>query len=84
MLILAPIVRDAHDGTPSGSFTYHGIQGQEVVPMGQFLEHRRLAQEDILEFMTNPRYRERSWPADYWPSRAARATPVQWQETIYR
>jgi hypothetical protein len=46
------------------------------------LEHLRLAQQDILEFLTNPRYRERAWPEDYWPSRGVTATPAQWQETI--
>jgi hypothetical protein len=48
----------------------------------QLLEHIRLTQRDILEFMTNPEYHESKWPLEYWPPREARATPAQWQATI--
>jgi hypothetical protein len=58
-----------------------------LIPQGtysqwQLLEHVRLAQQDILEFLTNPRYRDRVWPDDYWPARGATATPAQWHETV--
>ena len=33
----------------------------------QLLEHMRLAQEDILDFSRNPKYKERAFPDDYWP-----------------
>ena len=46
------------------------------------LEHMRLAQRDILDFMTNAGYREPSWPQDYWPAPGTAATPEQWQKTI--
>jgi uncharacterized damage-inducible protein DinB len=46
------------------------------------LEHIRLTQRDILEFMTNPHYDEPKWPLEYWPARDAMATPAQWQATI--
>ncbi len=46
------------------------------------LEHIRLSQLDILDFMTNAGYRERRWPQDYWPALGATATPEQWQQTI--
>ncbi len=46
------------------------------------LEHLRIAQEDILDFIVNPQYEERPWPAGYWPDPAAEATVVQWQESI--
>src|SRR5690606_16521619 len=57
------------------------------VPHGSYtpwhiLEHLRITQWDILEFMTNPEYREPKWPDDYWPPSGATATPAQWQETI--
>ena len=48
------------------------------------LEHMRLAQEDILEFMTSSGYVERRWPQDYWPAADATATAEQWQQTIDR
>ena len=33
----------------------------------QVLEHLRLAQEDILDFSINPKYKAKEWPKDYWP-----------------
>jgi DinB family protein len=48
----------------------------------QLLEHIRLTQADILEYVVNPDYAERSWPEDYWPSSDAKATPKQFAETI--
>jgi hypothetical protein len=48
----------------------------------QLLEHIRLTQADILEYVVNPDYIERSWPVDYWPAADAEATPKQWAETI--
>ncbi|MGB3543104.1 DinB family protein [Rubrivirga sp.] len=31
------------------------------------LEHLRVTQADILEFSTDAGYRDKRWPADYWP-----------------
>ena len=60
-----------------------------LIPNGTYspwhlLEHIRLSQEDILEFMTDPGYRERRWPDDYWPAAGETATAAQWQQTIER
>ncbi len=46
------------------------------------LEHLRLTQEDILEYVTNEAYVEASWPADYWPDREATATRPMFDQTI--
>lgn len=46
------------------------------------LEHLRLAQWDILEFSTNPKYAARNWPEDYWPKREAPANPAAWSKSI--
>jgi len=56
---------------PNGSYTPWHI-----------LEHLRLTQRDILVFMTDPNYKEPSWPGDYWPAKDARATPAEWDQTI--
>jgi hypothetical protein len=32
----------------------------------ELLEHLRIAQWDILDFCTNPNYKEMKWPDDYW------------------
>ena len=46
------------------------------------LEHLRLTQADILDYVINPAYVELDWPLDYWPDPAATATRVQFDETI--
>lgn len=46
------------------------------------LEHLRLTQADILDYVTNEAYVEPSWPADYWPDPAAEATPAMFGETV--
>jgi hypothetical protein len=46
------------------------------------LEHMRLAQRDILDYIREPRYREPRWPDDYWPHRDARADEKAWRKTV--
>ena len=46
----------------------------------QLLEHLRLAQWDILDFSTNPKYREMTFPDDYWPQ--DQGTPETWNESL--
>lgn len=47
----------------------------------QLLEHMRITQFDILDFVVNPRYKYMKWPEDYWPKRK-RATEKQWNESL--
>jgi hypothetical protein len=46
------------------------------------LEHIRLTQADILDYVTNAAYVEPSWPDDYWPARDAVATRAMFDLTI--
>lgn len=46
------------------------------------IEHIRLTQLDILDYVGNPAYVERSWPDEYWPDADATATPAQFAETV--
>lgn len=46
------------------------------------LEHIRITQRDILDFMQDSAYRELEWPRDYWPARDTNATEADWQATI--
>jgi hypothetical protein len=48
----------------------------------QILEHLRIAQRDLLEFATKPRYQSKSWPADYWPKEPAPPTTRAWHASI--
>ena len=46
------------------------------------LEHLRLTQADILDYVVNPEYVESNWPVDYWPSRDSTVTRAEFDETI--
>jgi hypothetical protein len=48
------------------------------------LEHVRIAQWDILEFIRNPDHVSPAWPAGYWPAPEAQADEAQWQQTLDR
>lgn len=46
------------------------------------LEHIRIAQEDILDFIKNPNYQERKWPDDYWPGKGQKANAGNWEKSV--
>jgi hypothetical protein len=46
------------------------------------VEHLRLTQWDILDYVTNPAYVEREWPRDYWPNPSATATRADWDASV--
>jgi hypothetical protein len=48
----------------------------------QLLEHLRIAQHDILDFSTNPKYVEMKWPDDYWPKESAPPDAAAWDKSV--
>lgn len=59
-----------------------------LFPHGEYsawhlLEHLRLTQWDILDFIRNPHYQERAWPQEYWPPSDQQAAPDDWRRTIH-
>ncbi len=46
------------------------------------LEHLRIAQWDILEFIRDPNHKSPNWPEGYWPERDEKADPSKWDETV--
>jgi len=48
----------------------------------QLLEHLRLTQCDILNFIRDPQYQELAWPADYWPAPDATTDAAGWERTL--
>lgn len=46
------------------------------------LEHIRIAQRDILDYIRDRAYLAPNWPEDYWPARDATATPEQFALTV--
>jgi hypothetical protein len=50
----------------------------------ELIEHMRITQFDILDFIRNPDYAERKWPEEYWPPKGKKATEREWKQTIDR
>jgi hypothetical protein len=48
----------------------------------QLLEHLRISQFDILEYIRNPGYTSPPWPAGYWPLRDSRADASTWARSV--
>jgi len=48
----------------------------------RLLEHMRLAQRDILEYMVADDYQEREFPAGYWPPPGREADRRAWRDTV--
>ncbi|HVW07985.1 MAG TPA: DinB family protein [Bryobacteraceae bacterium] len=48
----------------------------------QLLEHMRIAQADILEYVSTPDYAAKNWPQDYWPKTPAPPSEDAWAKTI--
>ncbi len=48
----------------------------------RLLEHIRLAQRDILDFIRDPAYVSPEWPEGYWPPHGEEADEARWRQTI--
>jgi hypothetical protein len=48
----------------------------------QLLEHIRIAQWDILEFIRNPDHISPDWPEGYWPPANESADKEKWEKTV--
>lgn len=46
------------------------------------VEHLRLAQWDILEYVRNPRHESPPWPEGYWPAPDAQADAAAWNASL--
>lgn len=46
------------------------------------IEHLRITQWDILEYVRNPEHASPDWPVGYWPAQSAETDPAGWQRTI--
>jgi len=57
------------------------IPNSSYTPWG-LLEHIRITQLDILNFVRNPAHKEMKWPNDYWPAESKKATYIQWNKSI--
>jgi len=56
---------------PNGTYSSWGL-----------LEHIRLTQLDILDYVHDPNYAHKQWPKEYWPDESKQVTPAEWDATI--
>jgi hypothetical protein len=50
----------------------------------ELVEHIRLAQVDLLDFMTDPGYHAPKWPDDYWPASPTPPSDAAWEQSVAR
>lgn len=48
----------------------------------QLVEHLRIAQEDIIQFVKDPDYKSPEWPDGYWPDQPEVADEVKWKKSV--
>jgi hypothetical protein len=48
----------------------------------QLLEHLRIAQHDILEFVRDPKHKSPKWPEGYWPKTEAPPDKQAWDASL--
>ena len=48
----------------------------------QLLEHMRIAQWDILDFIHNANYQEIPWSIGYWPAEEEKGNNEKWQQSV--
>ena len=46
------------------------------------VEHLRITQRDIINYLEKVNYEEIEWPKDYWPAPDAEATRQQWDDSV--
>ena len=64
-------MKDINNRVPNGSYT-----------VWHLLEHLRIAQWDILEFVRDPAHVSPKFPEGYWPRPDEMATPDLWKKTV--
>jgi hypothetical protein len=55
--------------------------GSDYTPW-RLLEHIRIAQWDILEFVRDPSHKSPPWPDGYWPAKGVIADRQKWEESL--
>ncbi len=72
--------RDAISGFPVSAINTKVPNSTYTV--WHLLEHMRIAQWDILEYVRNSDYVSPEFPDGYWPKPDEMATPSQWRKTV--
>lgn len=54
----------------------------ELHSVWEEFEHMRLAQEDILRYAFDPKWKSPDWPSGYWPDPKKKLTAAQWLDCV--
>ena len=50
----------------------------------RLLEHIRITQEDIVQYILDPNWESPEWPEGYWPKENMKVSDKEWNESISR
>jgi hypothetical protein len=83
------VVRQAHmafeDAVADFPEAYINTRPENVAySFWHLLEHLRICQYDILDYIRNPAYQTLNFPDDLWPAKAADTDWAGWQQTVDR
>ena len=48
----------------------------------EVVEHMRITQRDILDYIQSPNYKELKFPVEYWPTKGIEATANEWNKSV--
>jgi uncharacterized damage-inducible protein DinB len=48
----------------------------------ELVDHIRITQADIIDYIQNPDYKERKWPEEYWPEKGKKASAAEWNKSL--
>ena len=63
---------------------YNGHSEEVPYTLWHQIEHIRIAQWDILNYVVDPTHESPSWPKGYWPDQSAVADEKVWESSIER
>jgi hypothetical protein len=88
--LVALLTGDSAHTTAAQALSGTNPRLRDIVPpqgehsMWDLLEHMRLAQEDILRYTLDPRWKSPKWPEGYWPKPRRRPAPTAaaWRASV--
>lgn len=62
---------------------YYGAPVKNIpYTLWRILQHMKISQADILDYIQNPEYQELSWPEEYWPQEKAPPNKAAWTKSV--
>jgi hypothetical protein len=62
---------------------YYGAPVEGIpYTLWRILQHMKISQKDILDYIKNPDYQESVWPDDYWPQEKSPPSATAWKKCV--